>query len=163
MTTRPLLLCALLLAACATDEEKHEQQQQQQQQPPAPPPPPPPSAPAPTPAPAPPPPPVTAAPKGKGPVRYVVPDEVKQVVFNRLIAKLKEPERLDKQKLAAAIEAKTGADVEEVRKGPIGLVYVVFAPTDPPRGAAEQKRLVEALRAMTEFHYVEPDRLMEAR
>lgn len=84
-------------------------------------------------------------------------------VYDRLIAKLNAPKSFDEAALKAAIESETGAKVAEINKGAIGLLSIVFVPTDPPRSEAEQRALVEKLKGLSAFKYVEPDRLMQAK
>lgn len=84
-------------------------------------------------------------------------------IHDRLIAKLNAPDDFDEASLQQAIEAETGAKVAAIRRGALGLISITFAPTDPPRTEAEQRALVEQVRKLTTFKYVEPDRLMQAK
>jgi len=97
------------------------------------------------------------------PTGPVVPPAIRRAVLNKVLAKLKDPADFDETRLTARVEEVTGAKVATVRKGPFGLLQITFAEADPPRDAAAQKRLVDALLASGAFRFVEPERLLEAK
>lgn len=84
-------------------------------------------------------------------------------IYDRVLAKLKDPAAVDLAALERAVEARTGAEVKQIKKGPMGLLAIVFEEVTPPRGEAEQQALVQQLQAMPELRYAEPERLLQAR
>lgn len=84
-------------------------------------------------------------------------------IYNRVLAKLKDPASVDVGRLEREVEKRTGAGVKEIKKGPMGLLSIIFDDVSPPRGESEQRALVEKLKGMQELQYVEPERLMQAR
>lgn len=95
-----------------------------------------------------------SAPDGEAPRAFI---------YNRVLAKLEDPGAFDRAALERTLEARTGATVKEIRKGPMGLLAIVFEETSPPRGAAEQRALVEKLEGTPGLRYVEPERLLQAK
>ena len=88
-------------------------------------------------------------------------DDAPSSVFDRVLLKLKDAHDLDT--LAAHAEQLTGAKVQAARKSVASYALVTFAPTTPPRDAAAQKLLVDALVASGAFSAVEGDRMMKAQ
>lgn len=84
-------------------------------------------------------------------------------IYDRVLAKLEDPSALDLAALEREVEARTGAEVKEIKKGPMGLLSIVFEEASPPRGEAEQRALVERLKGMPQLRYAEPERLLQAR
>lgn len=84
-------------------------------------------------------------------------------IYNRVLAKLDDPDAVDLAAFERDVEARTGAQVKEIRKGPMGLLSIVFEEASPPRGEAEQRALVEQLKDMPQLRYAEPERLLQAR
>lgn len=84
-------------------------------------------------------------------------------IYDRVLAKLEDPDAFDRAALERTLEDRTGAAVKEIRKGPMGLLAIVFEQTRPPRGAAEQRALVEKLQGTPGLRYVEPERLLQAK
>lgn len=84
-------------------------------------------------------------------------------VFDRVLVRAAKELQLDERSLRESIQAITSERVERIGGGPLTWRVVVFAPRDPPRDAAAQKALVEALRQIPELEKVEPDRIMFAK
>lgn len=87
-------------------------------------------------------------------------------IHDQLILKpklLASGERPAAEVIRADVEAATGAAVAELRPGPVGIVLVVFAATDPPRDGAALAELQAALEATDAYEYVQPNRLYEAK
>ncbi len=84
-------------------------------------------------------------------------------IYNRVLAKLADPAAVDVERLRAAVEARTGAKVKQIKRGPLGLLSIVFEDVTPARGEAEQRALVDKLKGMQELRYAEPERLLQAR
>lgn len=83
-------------------------------------------------------------------------------IYDRVLAKLDDPAAADLAVLERAIEKRSGAAVKEIKKGPMGLLSIVFEEASPPRGEEEQRALVESLKGMPELRYAEPERLLRA-
>lgn len=83
-------------------------------------------------------------------------------IYDRVLAKLEDPEAMDLEALERAVEERTGAEVKEIRTGPMGLLSIIFEEASPPRGEEEQRALVERLQGMPELRYAEPERLLQA-
>ena len=64
---------------------------------------------------------------------------------NKVILKLKQLGSLDEAALRARIEAHTGAKVAKIRKGPLGILQITFAPAEPARDARAHAMLFSEL------------------
>jgi hypothetical protein len=85
------------------------------------------------------------------------------VVFNQVLGRMNDGVPLEENALIAAVEKATGAKVVALRKGPRGLFAITFEATDPPRDAAAQKKLVEAMRTLPQLKYAEPERMLKPK
>lgn len=86
-------------------------------------------------------------------------DPIQVTIFNRLLVKPKDS-ALGAGQVQAIAEAATGATVAKVRRTAGTFWLVEFAPTSPPRKAAEQKALIAALQKQGGFTVVEGDQIM---
>lgn len=77
---------------------------------------------------------------------------------DRVLARLAKDVAFDAAHLRVRAEEATGEAVERVERGPFGLVLLVFRPGAKARDSAAQRQLLERLRDLSEFKYVEPDR-----
>jgi hypothetical protein len=100
------------------------------------------------------------APAPVEPVQQREPVDLQAAIYNRVLARADGP--VDVEELKAAIAKATGAEVEHIRKGALGLLSIRFAPTDPPRDAEAQKKLVQAVQGMNRLRSVEAEKLMKA-
>jgi len=107
--------------------------------------------------------PVVAAGHGEPPAELPTPPAIERALRDRVLIKLSDAQAFDEAGLVAELARRTGAKVQALRRGPLGLLQVTFAPSSPPRDEAAQRDLVEALSGMDGVKYVEPERLMRAK
>ena len=80
-------------------------------------------------------------------------------LHDRVLVKL--PRRgMSKDEVRALVAGVVDAPIASLKVGPGSFALVAFAPTSPPRDAAAQAQLVEALRRSGRFAAVEGDRMM---
>jgi hypothetical protein len=99
---------------------------------------------------------------GVGKPPPVVVDPIQVTIFNRILAKAKTRD-LNPGQVQELAEQLTKQKVERARRTAGTFWLIQFAPTTPPRGKAEQQKLIEQLKAGGDFEFVEADQVMTAK
>jgi hypothetical protein len=89
-------------------------------------------------------------------------DPIQVTIFNRVLAKAKTRD-LNPGRVQELAESLTQQKVERARRTAGTFWLIQFAPTTPPRGKAEQERLVQQLKAGGDFEFVEPDQVLTVK
>ena len=86
-------------------------------------------------------------------------DPIQVTIFNRILAKAND-NTLNPGQVQALAEGATKATVLRVRRTAATFWLIEFAPTSPPRKAADQAALIAALKKVGSFKIVEGDQVM---
>ena len=89
-------------------------------------------------------------------------DPIQVTIFNRILAKAKTRD-LNPGQVQELAEQLTKQKVDKTRRTAGTFWLIQFAPTTPPRGKAEQQKLIEQLKAGGDFEFVEADQIMTVK
>jgi hypothetical protein len=89
-------------------------------------------------------------------------DPLQVTIFNRILARAKTRD-LNPGQVQELAERLTKQKVDKTRRTAGTFWLIQFAPTTPPRGKAEQQRLIEQLKSGGDFEFVEADQVMTVK
>lgn len=89
-------------------------------------------------------------------------DPIQVTIFNRILARAKTRD-LNPGQVQQLAEQLTQQKVERTRRTAGTFWLIQFAPVTPPRGKAEQQKLIEQLKAGGDFEFVEADQIMTVK
>lgn len=86
-------------------------------------------------------------------------DPIQVTIFNRYLVKPTD-QALPESEIRRIVEDVTGARVTQLRRTVVRYWLVQLEPATPPRQAAQQRAVLEQLKASGAFSVVEPDQIM---